>query len=260
LSSNGISLIDKTVALAGPFGLLAQSLTQALTENGADVCLLTDDAKAATRFCQNITDLREMSEKYGRAQAVEAKAASEKEAEMEFRRCSELFGTTDIYIDTHLYSSKIPFFMNDVPASTRDTFETALKKTHFMSRAALTFLRARHKSRILYVFNEMDQVALEKVQSRQINEFVEHVKKMALETIKDHITFNAMGLGVTEEFLLNRFPKSPTIQGSLRELQKVLPLVRLVEYRSICDAVTFMVSPLSSAINGQVVRLNHGLA
>jgi 2-hydroxycyclohexanecarboxyl-CoA dehydrogenase len=260
LSSNGITLIDKTVALSGPFGLLAQSLTQALTENGADVCLLTDDAKAAQRFCQNITDLREMSEKYGRAQAVEAKAANEKDAEMEFRRCSELFGTTDIYIDTHLYSAKIPLFSGDVGAAAADTFAAAVTKSTNMSKAALTFLRARHKSRILYIFNEMDQVALEKIDSTQLTDFVEQMKKNALDTIKDHITYNAMGLGVTEEFLLNRFPKSPTIQGSLRELQKSIPLARLVEYRSICDAITFMVSPLSGAINGQVVRLNHGLA
>jgi 2-hydroxycyclohexanecarboxyl-CoA dehydrogenase len=260
MSSNGISLIDKTVALSGPFGLLTQSLTQALTENGADVCLLTDDVKAAQRFCQNITDLREMSEKYGRAQAVESKVATEKDAEMEFRRCGELFGATDIYIDTHLYSVKIPFFMNEVPASAAETFKKSLTKTQYMSRAALTFLRSRNKSRILYMFNEMDQVALEKIGSTQLIEFVEYVKTMAHETIKDHITFNAIGLGVTEEFLLNRFPKSPTIQGSLREMQKQMPLVRLVEYRNICDAITFMVSPLSAAVNGQVVRLNHGLA
>lgn len=260
MSSNGISLADKTVALSGPFGLLTQSLTQALTESGADVCLLTDDVKAAQRFCQNITDLREMSEKYGRAQAVESKCATEKEAEMEFRRCGELFGSTDIYIDTHLYSAKIPIYLENVDANAAETFKTAATKSAYMSKAALTFLRARHKSRILYIFNEMDQLALEKIQSTLLNDFIEQMKKVALDTIKDHITFNAMGLGVTEEFLLHRFPKSPTIQASLRDLQKTLPLVRLVEYRSICDAVTFMVSPLSGAINGQVIRLNHGLA
>ncbi len=258
MSSTGISLSDKTVVISGPFGLLTQSLTQALTESGADVALLVEDAKAAQRFCQNISDLREMSERYGRAAAIESNPKTEKEAQIDISRCSELFGTTDVYIDTHLFSAKLPFFAKDT-ANAEEVFEAALQKTYLMSQGALFFLRARHKSRIIYVFNELDQVALEKASSTKMNEFREFVKKMALETIKDHIAFNALGVGVSEEFLLSRFGVG-SIQSSLKQVQETLPQAKLVEYRDISNLLTYMSSPLSNGLNGQILRLNHGLA
>ena len=249
---------DKTVVISGPFGLLTQSLTQALTESGADVALLVDDAKAAQRFCQNISDLREMSERYGRATALESNPKTEKEAQIDMSRCSEVFGTTDIYIDTHLFSAKLPFFAGDVQTAEKN-FQEALEKTYLMSMGALFFLRARHKSRILYVFNELDQVALEKAGSQKMQEFRDYVKRMATETIKDHITFNAIGIGISEEFLLSRFGNG-SIQSSLTKVREALPPAKLVEYRDISNLVAFMASPLSHAVNGQILRINHGLA
>jgi 2-hydroxycyclohexanecarboxyl-CoA dehydrogenase len=257
MSSTGISLSDKTVVISGPFGLLTQALTQALTECGADVALLVDDNKSAQRFCQNISDLREMSERYGRAAALESNPKNEKEAQIDMSRCSELFGTTDIYIDTHMFSAKLPYFAEDT-AKAEAVFEAASQKSYLMSQGALFYLRSRHKSRIIYVFNELDQVALEKAGSTKINEFREHVKKMATETIKDHITFNALAIGISEEFLLSRFGNG-SIQSSLKKVQETLPQAKLVEYRDISNLITFMSSPLSNALNGQILRLNHGL-
>jgi len=183
MSSTGISLSDKTVVISGPFGLLTQALTQALTECGADVALLVDDNKSAQRFCQNISDLREMSERYGRAAALESNPKNEKEAQIDMSRCSELFGTTDIYIDTHMFSAKLPYFAEDT-AKAEAVFEAASQKSYLMSQGALFYLRSRHKSRIIYVFNELDQVALEKAGSTKINEFREHVKKWPSKRLK----------------------------------------------------------------------------
>lgn len=257
--STGINMSDKTVVISGPFGLLMQSLTQELTASGADVALLVDDANAAQRFCQNISDLKEMSEKYGRAAALQAKYTNEKEAQVDFSRCAELFGTTDAYIDLNLFGSKIPFFTEDVTAAADAEFEKNLNNTYLMSKAALFFLRSRHKSRVLYVFNELDKLALEKAGSTRLTEFVDFVRQMATETIKDHITFNALGVGISEEFLQARFSKAGPISASLKAIQQTLPTAKLVDYRDIGNMVAFMVSPLSNALNGQVIRLNHGL-
>lgn len=257
MSSTGISLSDKTVVISGPFGLLTQSLTQALTESGADVALLVDDAKAAQRFCQNISDLREMSERYGRAAALESNPKTEKEAQIDMSRCSEIFGTTDIYIDTHLFSAKMPFFNQDT-SQAENIFVEALKKSYLMSLGALFYLKARHKSRILYLYHELDQLTLEKQNSQKMQEFKDYLKKMALETIRDQITFNAIGVGISEEFLLSRFGNG-SIQSSLKKVQESVPQAKLVEYRDISNAVTFIASPLSHAINGQLIRLNHGM-
>lgn len=257
MSSTGISLADKTVVISGPFGLLTQSLTQALTESGADVALLVDDAKSAQRFCQNISDLREMSERYGRATALDSNPKTEKEAQIDISRCSEVFGTTDIYIDTHLYSAKLPLFTKD-SAQAETIFSNALAKTFLMSQAALFFLRSRHKSRIIYTFNDLDQAVLEKAQSQKLQEFRSHVRQMAQETLKDHITFNAVGIGVSEEFLMSRIGAG-SIQSSLKELQTTLPQAKLVDYRDISNLIAYIASPLSNALNGQVIHLNHGL-
>lgn len=252
-------MADKTVVISGPFGLLMQSLTQVLTEAGADVALLVEDANAAQRFCQNISDLKEMSEKYGRAAALQSRVTTEKEAQIDFSRCAELFGTTDAYIDLNLFGTKIPFFTGDVTAAADAEFEKNLNRTYLMSQAALFYLRSRHKSRVTYVFNELDALALNKINSTKLTEFTDYVRKMAIDTIKDHITFNALAVGVSEEFLQARFSNAGPISASLKALKETLPLAKLVDYRDIGNMITFMVSPLSNGLNGQVVRLNHGL-
>ena len=111
-----LNLGDRTVVIAGSFGPLVQNLASALTENGADVALVVDNADMAQRFCQNLMDLREVSERYGRSVAIENKLADEADAQEAFSRSAEVFGTTDIYIDTHLlliWKSKSPVTLED---------------------------------------------------------------------------------------------------------------------------------------------------
>src|SRR5690606_33059887 len=90
-------------------------------------------------------------------------------------------------------------------------------------------------------------------------ELIQHITKFAADTIKDHITFNAVAVGVNEEYLLKRFRNSPSIPASLRQVQEHLPQARLVDNRDIANVLTFLASPLSAAINGQVILVNHGL-
>ncbi len=257
-------LNDKTVVLAGPFGLLIQNLIAQLTECGADVAVLTDDFKGAQRVCQNIMDIREVSEKFGRAAAIEVKSSDEKTVSNCLSRAAELFGSADIYIDGYLFGLKIPFYgePSPGPAGAKSTieaqFHSALEHSKSMSNAALTFLKARARGRILYLFHELDVVMTEKVESNIFSEFTDYVVRLAKTHAETHTAVNALAVGVNEEYLLSRFTKTSTIQKALQELVKTRIGARLVDYSDIAQAVTFLVSPLSNSISGQIIHLNHG--
>jgi NAD(P)-dependent dehydrogenase (short-subunit alcohol dehydrogenase family) len=252
-------LNDKTIVLAGPFGLLLQNLTTKLAEHGADVALITDDVKSAQRVCQNIMDMREVSEKYGRAAAIEATISDEKSAENNFSRSAEIFGSTDVYIDTHLFGLKLPFFAETNLGDISSVFSTALKKSQLMTNSAARFLKGRNRGRILYLIQELDIWAAEKAQSKVYEEFFDYVHKLGVTLTSQHTSVNALAVGANEEFLLSRFAKSLTIQRALQELSKTLPHAKLVDYNEIANFTSFIVSPMSSGLNGQVIRLDHGL-
>ena len=257
-----ITLNDKTIVICGHFGLLMQNLTTKLAECGSDVALLTNDAKSGQRLCQNIMDMREVSDKFGRAAALEASVTDEKSAMNNFSRAAEMFGSPEIYIDTHLFNLNIPYGTGkaDMPAQDIEKiFSVALNKAKLMAQKAAPFLKGRSKGRLLFIFNELDALAAEKVGSPAYKEFGEYIKKLAIELKSQHTTVNALSLGITEEYLMARFTKSPTIQSAMKELVKVIPHARLVDYPDIANMISFLVSPLSSGLNGQIIRLDHAL-
>ena len=254
-----ISLNDKTIVLAGPYGLLLQNLTSRLVERGADVALITNDGKSAQRICQNLMDMREVSEKFGRAAVVESTVTGEKDAENNFSRSAELFGSTDVYIDTYLYGLNLPLHTQSKLGDVDGSFKEAFQKSLWMTQNACTFLKSRSKGRILYLCNELDMWTAEKAESSCFKNLSDHVHKLALELATQNTTVNALALGVSEEYLLSHFAKNMTIQQALKELAKTIPHARLVDYVDISNITSFLVSPMSSGINGQVIRVNNGL-
>jgi NAD(P)-dependent dehydrogenase (short-subunit alcohol dehydrogenase family) len=265
-----LSLSDRTAVVAGPFGPLVQNLASTLSENGADVAMVVapEELNMAQRFCQNLMDLREVSEKYGRSAAIDSQLKDEKSVRDAFSRSAELFGTTDMYIDTHLVHTQIPFatdlpdpgHLPEVRGAAEKSFDQALDKVRLASTTALSFIRNRSRSRLLVALNDLDLTRLKQLGSNRGEEFSIFVKSLAREVTKNHITVNALAIGASEDYLLNRHrPKSMSIQKELKDLQVILPQLRLVDYADVSATISFMISPLSSALNGQVVALNHGL-
>jgi NAD(P)-dependent dehydrogenase (short-subunit alcohol dehydrogenase family) len=254
-----IGLNDKTVVLAGPFGLLLQNLIARISENGADVAVITDDVKSCQRVCQNIMDMREVSEKFGRAAVVEsALVKDESSANNAFSRSAEIFGGVDIYIDTHLWGMNIPFHTSANLGDIEGVFQSAFKKTQLMTDVAASYLKSRTRGRILYLFHELDVLSAEKAQAPIFKVFIEHLKQKSALLIGQHTTVNALSVGANEEYLISRFAKNLTIQKALQELQKTIPSAKLIDYNEISNFVTFLTSPSSSGLSGQVLHLNHG--
>ncbi len=252
-------LNDKTVVLAGPFGLLMQNLVSRLAEHGADVAVITDDVKSAGRVCQNIMDMREVSEKFGRAAAFEGKIENEKAAENSFSQSAETFGGTDVFIDTHLFSLNIPFFAEANSSDVSGLFQNAFQKTQTLTNTASAFLKSRTKGRIIYLLHELDMWAAEKASSPIFSQFSKYVADTSSKLAEQNTAVNALAIGVNEEYLLTRFSKAQTIQQSLQKLQKTIPHARLVDYSEIANITSFMASSMSSGLSGQVIRSNHGL-
>lgn len=260
MGAMSLSLSDKTVVIAGSFGPLVQNLASALTENGADVALVVDNAEMARRFCQNLVDLREVSERYGRSVAIENKLLTDEDANEAFSRSAEVFGTTDVYIDTHLFNLSIPLITAETSKEAESAFSTAFQKSHVVAGAALNFIRNRSKSRLLYIVHELDLVNLAENGSEKPKEFNEYIHRLCQETAKEQITVNALAVGASDEYLMGRYKaQTGSIRESLARLQEDVPNAKLVDYSEVSSIVSFMVSPLSTALNGQVVQLDHGL-
>lgn len=252
-------LTDKTIVLAGPFGLLIQTLTARLTESGADVALVTDDIKAASRICQNILDMREVSEKNGRAVALDIPITNEKSAANIFSKAAEQLGGVDVYIDTHLFGLQIPFYKNEVIGDIDQTFNAAFQKLHFMTQSAASFLKSRTRGKILYIFHELDLWSADKADTNVYIDFIEYVRKTGMDLIKQNTGVNALAVGISEEFLLTRFGKNKTIQMAQQELVKHIPHAKLVDYNDISNTASFLVSPQATGISGQVINLDFAL-
>jgi hypothetical protein len=205
-------------------------------------------------------DLREVSEKYGRSAAIESDFSSQSAVQDAFSRSAEIFGTTDIYIDTQLLGMSLGYRSGANKTQAEAQFSETFNRSHITTGVALNFIRNRSKSRILYIVNDLDLNELEHLGSDKGSELREYVLRMAQETAKEHITVNALSVGVSEDYLLQKNKSAAvSIQKSLKELQAKLPNARLVDYSDISATISFLVSPLSSAVNGQLITVNHGL-
>lgn len=255
-----IRLNDKTVVLVGPFGPIMQNLIPRISESGADVCALTDDVKTAQRVCQNVLDQHEVLEHHGRAAAFELTKLDAKSIEVAFGRAAELFGTTDVLIDLNLLSTKIPFYSNNPPTDeVNKNFSEAFERLSAISKVGVNFVRSRAKGRLIYLFHLLDAWAAEKAKSDVYTNFYSHINKLAFEYRAQSLTVNGISVGVSEEYLLSRFPKSSSIRLAHQELIKTIPHSKMVDFAEIANLTTFIASPLSSGINGQILKIDHAL-
>lgn len=253
---NGLN--DKTVVVAGPFGTLTQTLTARLAEYGSNVCLVTNNFNAADRVCQNLSDMREVSERFGRTAAVELKDGTDQDMRGIFSRGAELFGGIDIYIDANLFGLEIPFYSKKQDYNVDENFNRAFARLKSATQAAVAYMKTRSRGRVLYLCHALDMLAAQKKQSSVFENFNKYVQNIAAELVNQSTTVNTLAIGVNEEYLLNRFSQV-TIQTALKELMKDIPQAKIIDYNEIANWTSYIVSPASSGLSGQTIYLNHGL-
>lgn len=257
-----LKMNEKTVIISGPINQLVQALATSLTSLGADVALIDKNANQWQRFASNLMDLREIHHSYGRVAVLEYDIESDTHAKESVSRAAELFGSIDVYIDALFASGTQPFIETGSMASVDHTYKTHLRTSLLMTHAVLEFLRGRKRGRIIYMLNEALSMGLENeaLNAACRGGLIPFTKSLAREVREYNINVNCVGLGVTEEFLINRYPKGMSIKEALAEFQKIVPHAKMVDAIDVALTVAFLSSPLSGAITGQTLHVTHGLA
>jgi NAD(P)-dependent dehydrogenase (short-subunit alcohol dehydrogenase family) len=235
-----LRLNDKTVMLVGEFSSMTQMTLTLLCEQGSDVALVGKETPEARRYCDHISDQREIYPGYGRAGIVAtdlAKAALKPtDAADIVARVLHSFGRLDALVDTLACSRTDP----------------ALSMA--LARESVKFLTSRPRSRMVWLSHHP------RLQDTPGAEALEALRKsMAQDFGAKNLTANELVLGVSEEFLLRNLPRSPSIKLGLEELKKQIPQARLLDPAEIAAWIMFVASPMSQAVNGQSLFVDHGL-
>ena len=256
-----LNLNEKTIIIYGPIQQMVQSLATSLTGLGADVALIDSQASKMQRFAENLMDMRQVNGKNGRAAVIEKEVNSAQDAKDAVSRASELFGGVDVYIDAN-FSGRSEWFSKTAAIDRfEEIFHSHLSRSLFMAHAALEFLRGRTRGRVVFMLNDLKLLTQEgeSLNAAARSSLINFSQSVAKEVVQDNVTINCLGVGVTEEYLLNRFPEAPTIKEAFEELKTKIPTAKMTDAIDVANAAAFFCSPLSSAVTGQYLSVSYAL-
>lgn len=231
-----VKLNDKTVAIVGNFGSLVQMTMTLLTEQGADVALVGKLTPEARRYVDHLNDQREIYAHYGRAGVIATDLEKDNELQEAAAKVVHSFSRLDTLLDT-------------MPC-----LGYSLDKCNLMFNQASKFLVSRPRSRYILLAHHGHLVGDQK----QTDELHEYRRQKVIEFRGKNLTTNTVLLGLTEEYLLRKYPKLPSIKAGLEEEKKISASARLVEPIEAAAWLMFLASPLSQAVNGQTLCVDHG--
>jgi NAD(P)-dependent dehydrogenase (short-subunit alcohol dehydrogenase family) len=240
-----LKLNDRTVVLSGPMTQVTSAIVGILSERGSDVAMvLSDKVREAQRFAENVTDQREVHHHYGRVAAIESDMKDEASCSDAVSRSAEIFGSIDILIDTHLLglSQQSP------------NYESLTKRALAMAKASFPYMEGRQKGRIILMTNDF----LLK-QENGASELQVFVQGLSAKILDRNITANVISCGVTEEYLMEAYKGKKGLKDALEDMKQKHKCVRLIDAIEIASLVTFLASPVSSAICGETIHINSGL-
>jgi len=239
-----LKLNDRTVVLAGPLNQITSTIVTVMSERGCDVGVVANErTNEIRRFCENITDAREVHHNYGRAACIPSDLKDEKDCTDAISRVAETFGSIDIVIDTHLLDL----------CENNEELEERFRKTETLCKAGMPFMKGRSKGRILFVTNEILRQSEGKFESlRSI------MSDFATTVMSENISMNMVSTGVTEELLINLYGGKKSIKDAFEDFEDKHGKCRIVEPTEIASVISFLASPISSGICGQIVKVTAG--
>lgn len=231
------NLDEKTILIAGVLSHFHKALAMQFLEFGSNTVIVHKNLRDIPRFTQNIIDSNSIKPGYGRIKDISSSLESKEEASDILTQSAEFFGGVDVYIDTHHFSPQ------------------EQKKETLMTKKALEFLKGRVRSRLIYCFPDVKTLKDERFPAHQMKKFQEKVKNQALELKEFNITVNALFLGSMEDYLLDRFPKTRSLQEAMNQIQKIAPQSKIMNHIDVSKTLIFIASAMSSALNGQSLFL-----
>jgi len=204
------------------------------------VALIGPERPENHRFVDYIMGQREIYHHFGRAGVISLNQFDGDHLKEALNRTVHSFGRLDVVVN---------LLGNQFFPQNQDLLE-----------AASPFLHSRPKSRYLLVSYRPD--LLMKLHEDLSEDDIQHqrhwVCKMAKTHLNKNLTVNRLELGVTEEYLLERFPSAPSIRHALDEIKMEIPDTKLVEPHEVAAWIMFLASPLSQALTGQSLQVDHG--
>lgn len=257
---NILKLSDKTVLLTGPNTSVGRALALRLAELGANVALLDTNEKTA-RFADMIMDQREVSPSKGRAFYVHCNLTKPHHAQEAVRKAAETFGGVDIYIDAMMYNKRLLFPEDDIGESLDRAIDLNLRAPMLMTAEVVKFLKGRKNGRLIYLVQEMARFGAEgeALSSATRSGLISFSKSLARELGPIGVTANCVAMGPTEEYLLERHPEASSIREAQDRLLKSIPQAKWTDPNDVAEVITFLASPKSQTITGQVISASGGL-
>ncbi len=265
-TETSFKLQDRTALLTGPCNSVNQAIAVKLTQLGANVAIVDRNIDKSQRFASQLTDAREINERYGRAVAVQADLSKPHHVSDAVSRAAEAFGGIDIYIDG-LMTTDVKRFKEPGALEELDRIiDVNLRAPMLMTHAVLRFLEGRKRGRIVYLMHDIIRLGLANngLMAMSRTGLTAFARTLSREVAENNITVNCVAIGVTEEFLLGQNPGADATKTSIQEAQAKLaltyPAAQLMDTEKIANTVAFLSSPLGAGLTGQTIAVSQGLS
>jgi NAD(P)-dependent dehydrogenase (short-subunit alcohol dehydrogenase family) len=246
MKDSSLRLQDKNVIIVGPFNGTTQAILRGLTEFGASVGLISE--APAGRYVDGVNEAREVHASYGRAAHFNMALDTDKKIQDVLGQVVGTLGRVDCFIDAS------PLTWTSA-TDARDASEACLA----MAEKWVPFFLAKQRGRIVYLIEDPSLAPLRSAACADaLQDLTGAMNRLAAKYRAQNVTVNAITIGVTEDFILTAFPKTPSIKKSFEELAGKHPGVRLVETNDIALSTAYLCSAMSAAVTGQVLRLTGG--
>jgi NAD(P)-dependent dehydrogenase (short-subunit alcohol dehydrogenase family) len=271
-------LSERTALITGPCSTINQAVATKLTSLGCNVALVDRNIEKSQRFAEQLMNTREINERFGRAVAIQADLSKSHHVQDAASRAAESFGGLDIFVDglmtTDVREYRDPTALDDFDR----LIDVNLRAPLMMTHAILKFLEGRKRGRIIYLQHDLIRLGLEKngLLAATRGGLSDFARILAREVAVNNVTVNVVSVGISEELLLQQAnppnaqgargegaapaPPKISINDSLANIKQSFPRAAMVDPDRVANLIAFLASPLGSAMTGQTIAANQGLA
>jgi 3-oxoacyl-[acyl-carrier protein] reductase len=255
---NSLNLHQRVALIAGPMTTTVSSIVMTLTRMGADCVILDPDKTVASPFINQINDSREISDKYGRAMAIQTEMKTPEQIKDAVGKAATTFGGLDIYIDANMIQKPSPIRLDGGIDLVDDMLDRHLKLPLMLTQAVIGYLKSRKKGRIIYLLNDSPVAKIkEDVMAHGVRSgLIDFASALAKQTSEFNVTVNTLTVALTEEYILAHDPESKSIKEAMEKMKAIDPSLKITEADKISQTVAFLVSPMGATMNGQKFSLS----
>lgn len=254
----GFNLHQRVALIAGPLSSTVSSTVMSLTRLGADCVILDPDKSVHSAFISQISDAREVNEKFGRAAVIATDFGSVATVKDVIGRASQVFGGLDIYIDALMIQQPTPLVIEEAFEGLDHLIDRHLKASLFLTQGVLAFFKSRKRGRILYLINDSPAAkAKEDILAQAIRSgLIRFSSALAKQASEFNATVNTLAIALTEEYLMAHDSEAKTIKEAMERVKLTDPSLRITEPDKISQLVSFLVSPMGASVTGQTLTLS----